>query len=180
MEQEGLIELKQDDDDLVMGVDEIELYTKKDYLEIINLKRDFGFPLSKFGGRPCISRKAVVKWLGEWVGDIHIPFESLTVRMLEKIEYRRNLSNMKGQDLEGIDTICHFVRHPLDVVLKWSREENSPIKKKDKSHSGTGYYANTKELLFWMDKIGLRRGHYTPAMRPTIRIDREGEAPEFM
>lgn len=165
-----------DKHDLIQGVEAIESELKRDYLFLMDLKVDFGFPMLKMHGRPCVSRAALQKWISDVAGGI--PIESVTIPIIRQIHYRRDLEAMQSFQINGLDAICLFVRQPADVLINWLREDGCPIRKKDKEYSSCE--VNARELLLWMLERGFKKGNYSQKAMIRIAPHGDGDAPKYI
>jgi len=158
--------------DLMNSVEEIFEETRWEYWNLLKLKVEYGFPLTKQGGRPCLSRAALKAWISDVAGGV--PMEKLNFSILQRLQYRRDVEAMEPQRISGLDNICRFVRQPQDVLISWMREDGCPIEKRGRE-SNTAE-VDSRSLLIWMLDMGFKRGHYA-STAPSFRIDRGGAAP---
>ena len=111
------------------GIDEIMNYTRKSASELMNLRRDFGFPMVKKGGIYCISIDALLKWLKSW--DIHIqdPLK-ISYSEIEALYLRRVQAKEPGKMLSGdINAICEKLKISPATFLDLFKNESCPVRK---------------------------------------------------
>ncbi|MBU2623432.1 MAG: hypothetical protein KKD92_14060 [Proteobacteria bacterium] len=135
-------------DKILNGVDKIMEYTRKSAVELMDLKRDFGFPMIKKDGVFYISISALVKWLKSW--GIQDPLK-IVYADVEKLWIRREEAKETGKMLSGdVAAICEKLRISPATFLSLLKNEDFPARKVP----GTNQYeVNSKKWRDYYEKI---------------------------
>jgi len=130
------------------GIDEIMAYTQKSACELLDLRRDFGFPMLKKDGVFSLSLNVLQKWLAKW--EIIDPL-GISYADCETLHTRRIQAKEPGKMLSGdINAICEKLKISPATFLDLFKNETCPVRK----IPGTNQYkVNSKSWRDYYDLI---------------------------
>lgn len=130
------------------GIDEIMGYCKLSALDLIRLKRDFGFPIANEGGIYCIEITALNKWLKLW--NVLDPLK-ISYSDCEKLYLRRLEAKRPGEVITGdINAVCIKLKVSPATLMGLLSNEDCPVRR----IPGTNQFrVNTKNWRDYYDLI---------------------------
>ena len=141
-------------DVILIGAKKIETHLRRTYLELVDLKIAYAFPLRNTDGEPSLNLSELDEWVKEWGNGL--PFEKITTGVLQRRQDRLNILAMPSKPLASINEIAEFTGCELHEIVNWiNLGINCPIKK----DGIDGYSVDGKELRLWMFDQGIRAGY---------------------
>ena len=113
-------------DRILTGIDETTDYFRLSPAELINLKRDFEFPMIKKGGVFYISLDEICKWMKKWgvLDPLKISYSDI-----EQLYLRRSDADRPGEKISGdINKICEKLKISPATFLGLLKCEKNPVR----------------------------------------------------
>jgi hypothetical protein len=152
---------------IIVGIDKIEKYLKRSYVDMARWKRDFSFPLEKQGSVCVLDLGKFEAWAAKWEFTKSTNDASLMAIWLRNTQAER-LAKIPDRTLTGFQEMAEFAgRDGQGDILQWAKnwadwpggrnEANQPI-------------VNSRDYQKWLEAHGFRKSAH-PAALKRVRDD---------
>jgi len=164
IENEGAKETtegKKDQNDLLIGVNAIEDFMHRSFIELFNWKAPFAFPMSKKFGVQTLSIKEFRHWAADHGQDPDQPF-LISTKKLSQNAAEKELKNAIPVPLNSLNEICLYTGYGAASVIQWLKQ-GAPIERSTGADAYRNMSCNSKALVTWLTEMGVKlRGDSHP------------------